>query len=680
MSKLTTKDAVNTSIGTDINDNSEFDRLKPDFRYDVEGLRAIAIILVVITHAGFSWLPGGFIGVDVFFVISGYLITGLLINEITHTGRLAWFSFVARRLKRLLPALLFMLVVVSAISIILLSPFDQYRQAHAAQYASIWGSNIYFALADTGYFEPSAERNLFLHTWSLGVEEQFYLFWPVLLLALISCRLKKYSLNQWLTISLTLVILTSLASLILLSQYKPIWAFYLMPGRIWEFGLGALVFVLRERGQYSVRDNDIFSKITRSISKQYIALIALGALLGTALLLTQNVTYPGLWALIPTISTAILLLGNSTLKVHRGLATAPFRLIGKISYSWYLWHWPVLVIGTKYFALNDTLFRVTGVLLSLALAWLSFRFVETPLRRLQLPTKKLPAMLTATVAFMVIALFGNIQWKNSAQQWVSGTELQAFNTISTTLPAVYELGCDEGPNSADLRICQFGDKDAEYTAVMFGDSILTQWFPALHQIYSEKGWRLLVLTKSACPMVNGPLFYHRIGREYTECIKWRKSGFKWLASEQPDVVIMGSSLKYTEVKNWEDGTRDVINQISASSNSVYVMQGTNILPFHGPSCLAQRYWQANFIYPLRSCHAPESQDYNHVKQTISKVVDEFPNVNLIDMNPAICNAGVCSASVGSTIAYRDNQHLTIDFVKSLSSNLGLHLTQFTSNE
>ncbi|MGC1549941.1 MAG: acyltransferase, partial [Rhodanobacter sp.] len=211
------------------------------YRSDVEGLRAVAILLVVAVHAGVPWLAGGFVGVDVFFVLSGFLITGLLVQEISDTGRLRFMDFYVRRLRRLLPALLVMLLVICALAALLLAPSEQRDQADAAGMAALWLSNIHFAFAQQSYFAPGTETNLFLHTWSLGVEEQFYLIWPALLVWLLGrdgqrgmARLK---------IGMFVLIAVSLLACVMLTYQAPQLAFYMMPLRAWQFAAGALVWL-----------------------------------------------------------------------------------------------------------------------------------------------------------------------------------------------------------------------------------------------------------------------------------------------------------------------------------------------------------------------------------------------------------------------------------------------------
>ncbi len=225
-------------------------RINPDFRPEIEGIRAIAIFLVVAAHANVSGMEGGFIGVDIFFVLSGFLITGLLFKEIETKGRIDLVLFYARRLRRLLPALVFMVVTICALSAVLLAPFEHDDQAISAIYSVAWVSNMYFALANFGYFDSGAESNLFLHTWSLGVEEQFYILWPALILILVRlCASdRSHSSRPGVEKGLLLVFVVGLFASLLLFAFRPIWSFYFMPSRVWQFAAGALAYLHVSKG------------------------------------------------------------------------------------------------------------------------------------------------------------------------------------------------------------------------------------------------------------------------------------------------------------------------------------------------------------------------------------------------------------------------------------------------
>lgn len=277
------------------------------FRSDLQGLRAIAILLVVLAHAHLPLLSGGFIGVDVFFVLSGYLISGLLIREQRLTGRIIFSRFYARRLKRLLPALIVMLLISTGAALWLLSAPEAYVQLASAPFAASWTSNLYFAFGALDYFNELAARDLFLHTWSLGLEEQFYLVWPPILLAIaLLARRANTAARQRLIgwLGLGLLLLASLGLALAWTDTSPAAAFYLMPARLWQFALGALVFVALT--DLPAGYSGILSHRPRL--RRFAVWVALGLgltlIAGSALLLHPNLAYPGSWALAPSLGAA----------------------------------------------------------------------------------------------------------------------------------------------------------------------------------------------------------------------------------------------------------------------------------------------------------------------------------------------------------------------------------------
>ncbi len=308
------------------------------FRGDIEGLRAIAILLVVLYHAGWSWMSGGYLGVDVFFVLSGYLITGILIQEITKTGSVSLVNFWARRARRLLPAGTVVVLAVLAINLVVMSPFEQIAHAHTARAFAVYASNILFALRSTDYFAGAVTRDPLLHTWSLSVEEQFYIFFAPLLLFLAWRWMKRGEavfIHRFLWTTIAVSILSFIGCLLILPKY-PVVAFYSLPSRAWEFGMGALTVLAVRR-------------MTKPLggASNAVSIVALLGLIAISARLGEHAAHPGWVTLIPTLCTIALIITGSAGAVTPTtifLSSPPMRLIGRLSYSWYLWHWPALVV------------------------------------------------------------------------------------------------------------------------------------------------------------------------------------------------------------------------------------------------------------------------------------------------------------------------------------------------
>ena len=346
------------------------------FRPDLEGFRGIAILLVLLCHARLPGAEAGFIGVDVFFVLSGFLITGLLVDERRRTGQIRLGSFYARRARRILPAAIVVLASTLLAAQLFLSPLDLPSVADDALAASLSVANVRFALEATDYFAPVAASPV-LHYWSLGVEEQFYLLWPVLLLLATRARRPRFAI----ALLISVVLAGSFALSLAMTASNGPWAYYMLPTRAWQLAAGGLLALAVP----------LLGRMPRAIAA-LVGWLGVG-LLGAGLVLTGPMTeYPGLAALLPTLgATAIIASGGRGGSPGRiVLATPPLRWLGRISYSLYLWHWPILVLGPVALGLasseegpaeGDLLVRLGLVLVAVVLAALSWRLVEEPFRR-----------------------------------------------------------------------------------------------------------------------------------------------------------------------------------------------------------------------------------------------------------------------------------------------------------
>lgn len=642
------------------------------YRGDVEGLRAVAILLVVACHAKVTWLAGGFVGVDVFYVLSGYLITGLLVQEIQTTGTLRFANFYARRLRRLLPALLLMLAVVCVLGRLLLAADGQDQQALAATSAALWLSNFHFAFANMNYFAPGAETNLFLHTWSLGVEEQFYLVWPLLVVLAMGAWVgaKKRPGTIRLKHVFGGVFVLTLALSLYWTWHSPRLAFYMMPSRAWQFALGALVFLVVGAPNYQTG--------TRKLGAAWSVLAGwsgLAMIVAAALLIDGSVPYPGYWALLPTLGTALVLAagtGQAGWREASGwLSTRPMQALGRVSYSWYLWHWPVLLLGAELIDARNGWNRLSLVLLSLLIAALSYKFFETPIRHNRKLLAKPRMAVFMGLAIMILAGSLALRWHSAAQARMKEPGQLRFVAAHFDAPVIYRMGCDDWYHSARVQICSFGDPHAKHTAVAIGDSVALQWFPAYARVFDKPDWRLLVITKSSCPMVDVPIFYPRIGREYTECSQWRRDALRKVAALRPDIVIVGSTFTYDYTQSqWINGTKRVLDKLAPAAGEIYVMRSSPTLPFDGPACVAPRSWLYAAIKGQTLCTTPAHTILgDNVFGWLQTAAGGFRNVHVIDMTGAICPDDKCRAAIKGEIVFRDDQHMTATFAASLAPEL-----------
>ena len=648
----------------------EFKHQRLGYRSDIQGLRAIAIILVVGAHAAVPCFGGGFVGVDVFFVLSGFLITGLLVRELNSTGSIGFTDFYARRFRRLLPALLVMLVFTSLLAAVLLPPAEQPSQAKAATSAAMGFSNFYFVFSNLDYFGADAVGNLFLHTWSLGVEEQFYLFWPALLLLLGSGRWWKASLKGT-SIVMLAIALISLLSCVLLTEVWPRYSFYLMPPRMWQFALGAITSLSVPHGGAASESLTRFGRSLPVSTVRFCGWVGLGLILAANLSFSSSTLYPDVAAVLPSAGAAIIL-GAGSLAPNTGVARVlswrPFQAIGSISYSWYLWHWPVMVLGGVISTLADPLYRVALVTISFIFATVSYLLVERPIRRNVRLIERPRALVLKAIALMLIVAVSASVWLREVSNWMDQPQQRRYLSARFDWPVIG--ACDDYYKSADVRICEYGPKNAKYTAAMIGDSIGTQWFPAVAAIFEKPDWRLLVLTKSSCPMVDVPIFNDQIGRPFDVCDQWRGKALTRLAALKPDVVLLGSSSSYPfDQEQWREGTARVLAVLHKEASRIYLLRATPHLPFRGPACLSSRTWLPA-LAPLKECHASAFDQHDaDVYRWLQEIAQQFDNVTTVDMNDIVCPNGECEAERKGEIVFRDQQHLTAKFVKSISGDL-----------
>lgn len=653
--------------------------LKDDYRLgyrrDIEGLRAIAVLLVVAAHAGVPWLAGGFVGVDVFFVLSGFLITGLLIREVADTGDIRFGDFYVRRLRRLFPALLLMIGVTSLVAAFVLGPGEQLQQSKAAATAIFWVSNIHFALAQFDYFSAGSDSNLFLHTWSLGVEEQFYLLWPALVLWALGRKqgLEKIAHLKGLMIGVAVL---SAGACLYLTPQLPQLAFYMMPMRAWQFAVGALIWLYLHKRD--VPDGDQFAHKREHSVGYWLGWLGLVVIVGAGVVFGPGMSYPGWRALVPTLgAAAIVAAGFSGVQagVSKFLAWQPLQAIGRVSYAWYLWHWPVLLLGYAVTGSHSPWLRFTEVMFALLLAVVTYRVVETPIRHQQYWLTHGRLTLIGSVATMAVACFFAMHWYTGALVKAQNPSLQRYARAKADVPVIYGMGCDEWYHSDRVVACSFGSQNAPHTAVLMGDSIAGQWFPAFAEVFHETDWRLIVLTKSSCPMVDESYFYQRIGREYTECSTWREQALEQLIISRPDVVVLGEAATYGFTREqWVEGKARVLGVLSPAVGRIYVLRGTPYLSFDGPSCLSTHKGRPKWLDSLQTCSTPAFDEHGQqVFGWLREAASRYANVRMLSMNDAVCPQGTCGAEYAGTVVFRDNQHLTASFAKSLAPQLALRM-------
>lgn len=636
-------------------------------RADIEGLRALAVLLVVAGHAGVPGFAGGYIGVDVFFVISGYLITHLLCREYEQSATLDLAGFYARRVRRLLPAFAVLLVMVLLGVYVLSSPLEQPGFIRSILAAALYISNLHFAWQTTDYWADSAKQDPLLHTWSLGVEEQFYLVWPLVLFLMFkgAARFQRPV--------FVVVMLLSFSLAVLWVYTSPPHAFFSPLSRAWEFGAGAALVI------FSGELQKISARLGMDRWRTVAELFGLLLIFTTALFYDGSTTFPGIAAMPPVIGAALIIAAgtNASASPHGRksiLSLPPMQWIGRQSYGWYLWHWPVLVFGLMLIPDASLLLKMLLVTAALLPAYLSYRLVETPVRTMPIfASRKLAlAILIAIPATMLSAgmMIGQL-----AEERRTSPEYESLMATRGRVPSLYIQGCDPGFYDATARPCIGGATASQKTMILVGDSHAGQWASAFDAIAKQNDWRLLMYTKSACPMVDQPFFHEMLGRTYRECDEWRRNVMEKIASLKPELVVMSNSEAYPfTASQWEQGELRVAGMVSQSSQKTVILRDSPLPGFNIPHCLARKIWQPR-LYPNDCNFVSGNANLPWIDAIHRKVAAHSENIVYLDLSHTICAENICNVVDGSIVKFRDGNHLSDHYVQKITPAIDATLRQ-----
>jgi len=637
----------------------------------IQGLRAFAIACVVIFHANPKWLPGGYTGVDIFFVLSGFLITRLLTAENRQYGRIDLWGFYAKRLLRLAPALIAMIAFASPVAQLLIARPENTRQSMAAATAALWVSNFYFAMADVDYFSIYGSENAFLHTWSLSVEEQFYLFWPVALLTALNFTTRRGKSTKARSIEVSLFVLAWAGSILLLVAPSMVGTtHYLLSSRLWEFLLGATAYALtgENQGRYLwVRQAFVTSRFSVYAPYLGISCMLLGVTGATPIAM-------GTWGHIVSsaVGTGVLLASincKSSGWPMRVLAAKPAIAVGDLSYSWYLWHWPCLVLMAIVTPSQKTTGAGSAVVISLAVAYLSYRFIENPFRRQAFLMARPRATISGVIFLSFAVCLANLAFFNhSYDKSLSQSALGPVALARHSMPDIYREHCDDWFRSSEPIECRYGNAESTKLILMFGDSTLGQWFSPLLSIYSNLELSVGVYTKSACPIADVPFHYPRIDREYVECDIWREAVIEKIIDSKPSVLFIGSSFGYPfDEGDWIQGTTKVLDRLSQHVGKIFLVASTPSFDSDPMNCLRNQYSQLSrlgFALTTSCLSIPHNKSgLALVNDALKKAAKLYGNVELVDFFGASCPDMTCHSRDSGPVVFRDQHHVTDDYAR-----------------
>jgi peptidoglycan/LPS O-acetylase OafA/YrhL len=694
------------------------------FRPDIQGLRAVAVVTVLLFHTNWSLFSGGFVGVDIFFVISGFLITGILLREAQSTGRIGLGNFYAKRARRILPAATVVLLATLVLTVVFLPQIRWESIGVEAIASALYMVNWIFG-AGTDYLNAEVAASPLQHFWTLAVEEQFYIVWPLILVALLALfaliRRKtqegradhRATAVRAARIGVLMVLVPSLLWSIYHTAVEPEAAYFITTTRLWELATGSALAVFAPQ----------VARIPSWLG-YVLGWSGLVAIATATLLFSGSTPFPGYAALLPTLGAAAIIAGGmngrAEIGVGRLLTLKPMRWIGDISYSLYLWHWPLIVVGT--YLLGGEL-RVRYGLLIVAFAvlpaWLSYKFIQKPFQNWQWLKQSVRRSLLAGASLMTaIAVCASLVYvvpgsMNPGYQAdteanigaealtddFANDDLASFTDAGKPVDVVeggftpsvinaradntvvYALDCHLGSPEATPKIegCIFGDPDGAVSVVLIGDSHAANWASPYIALAEKHGWKLRITSKASCG------FSHlsqanRDGGEYTTCNEWSATSFDQILAEKPDLVVTANrftraawqeGLSRHEVRlRYADGLHDNLQRLNDEGIPTLVMASTPGMTNDPPECMSAN--PGN----LTACATPREIAFGTGSKYVERTVEGLSDADVIDMGNWVCpDPEACAPVVGNVVVWRDSAHFTETFARTLAKPLEAKLRQ-----
>ncbi|WP_445170731.1 acyltransferase family protein [Mycolicibacterium sp. Dal123E01] len=704
-----------------------------EFRPDIEGLRGFTLLAILGFHAAVPGVGGGFVGPDVFFIISGFVITGQLWRELSGTGTIGMRKFFGARARRLLPVSVTVGIFIMIGAAILLPPLQARTAETDGIASSLYVGNYWFILRGVDYFATHVPPSPFEHYWTLGVEEQFYLLWPPVIIGLawLIRRTRRRSKSDTAVKSDTasskrpyivvfsLITVVSFALSFVASYVAPAAAYFSLPTRAWDLSVGGILALTATQWRR-----------LPPLAAAIIGWSGLGILLLACSLFNPNMPYPGTAALVPLVGT-VLIIGAGcaipSLGCGRILGWAPMRALGRLSYSWYLWHWPVLVFAPLVVGHHLGLAgRLIAVAISGVLGWLTLRYIETPLRYAK-SLKKSPGLsLALGGAFTAIGAAAGLVLLSviptpvgrgtpaapltvTATSAAAGANMAAYDTavrqtlaqVQAAVAASADLravpsnlqpplaaaaaekqtefmfnGCLRSPFEAGQPECAMGDTGSATEVALIGDSHAAMWTPAFQKVASERHWRLELLAKGACPMLDLPITnpLNRLVELLAHCEEWRAQMISRLEAEHPRLIVLslwrgyGSAEELTGYQSydsvWIDRMTRLVARLRATGANVLVLGPIPAPGFVVPICLS------GYLDDVPACTPQRSVAVNESGIAAEAAATQAGGGQYADLTDMFCTAERCPSIVGDTLVYLDDNHMTLEYSRALAPAIG----------
>jgi peptidoglycan/LPS O-acetylase OafA/YrhL len=548
---------------------------------------------------------------------------------------------------------------------LVLAPGETTSAAGSALAAAFYVSNMLFATRSADYLSGDLDHDPFLHTWSLGVEEQFYLLWPLLLVLVGRAAPDRVTLHRRTGVVFGVASAVSLCACVALTWTDRPWAFFGMPSRAWQFGLGALAWLMVSPG--------------RSLPwrvQSAAGWLGAGLLAAAVATIDDHAMFPGWWATLPAVGAGLLILGGRTARPSwpsRALAWPLLVWLGDVSYSWYLWHWPALVFA-RILVGPDLVTAGMALIGALGLAHLTYVWLENPIRRARTLTERPRISLAGGIALSVTTGLACVLVLQAAHMEMRAQAQLAYSEAGSDDPPVYDDGCHGGFWAVGHPPCTYAARGSRGRIVLFGDSHAAHWFPALESLANDLGAELESLTKAACPSVQIPVHNALLRRHYDECGVWRNAMLERVVSSTPTLVVMSNGVEYSaattsdpipvSAEAWQAGLRRVLTRFHDGRIPVLVIHDTPKPSVNIPTCLARA--SRRGVGGEDCTFPPTTRRRLEFARVESEAVALERAGLFLDLTTAICPASPCEVERDGFVLFRDDNHLTATFSRSLA--------------
>jgi peptidoglycan/LPS O-acetylase OafA/YrhL len=615
-------------------------------------------------------LRGGLAGVDIFFVISGFLITGIILREYQAKGGIDFAGFWARRARRILPAATLVLLFTALLTPFFVSPLLIKQVGRDILAAGYFGLNWRAANRAVDYSAPGDDASPVLHYWSLAVEEQFYLAWP-LILGLIFFAARKLNVNAMrlmLGLALPLAVASLVYCIMLTSSNQPL-AFFGTFTRVWQLLTGGVLAAI------------VLQKHTASPAlASFLGPLGLLVLLGSFFAIDPERAFPGWIASFPVLGAAALIYAGTAIGTEnwgtRFVSIRPLTYMGKVSYVWYLWHWPVLFFGGIAYPDHGLLLSGFLVALSFALAVETHYAFENPVRF----NPRLTASRLLSLVMGVVLVLGSVGAGFALNRYAraqtvelsDGGSLLIEDVLSDRSPA-YRSDCHVSQLETAHERCQFGKENVKPEIVLFGDSHAAHFFNALEAAAISRNQSFLMRSKSGCPSLLGPLWNNKFKRQYIECDKWRAGVLATIAEEKPRLVILSNAVLHGMMEEGANGPAEetarqelyrtaltrMMTELLKYAGHVVLIEDTPRLPVEPLVCLHDNPRnEKQCAWPMASVTTGDTY--------IPDLSQFGSRVSIVDLNPLICPQSACQAVMGDKAIFYDQSHITASFSEMLA--------------